>query len=158
MSIGINWGEIWAPVWKSVWTQTPPVVEPEVVEPPSGGWLFLNTYGAELQRRRALERRRKELEEETEKIPDDLDRSIAQLLREQEAKDEKRYQLKRLGRLAKANADIEAVRKYSERVAKAYEAALKTESLKALDRLDKELRRAHEEEEALLMSLFMFLD
>lgn len=125
---------------------------------PSGGWLtFINTYEQQAERRRREARKRKELEEETEQIQDATDRQIAQLLREQEAKDAKRADLERLAALAKANADIESARRYSERVARAYEAALKSESIKALDRLDKELRKAREEEEALLLSL-LFLD
>lgn len=124
----------------------------------SGGWKFLYPYESHLRKRREDERKRQEIEDETEQIPDELDRSIAQLLREQEAIDAKRADLKRLADLAKQNADLEAARRYSEKVAKALEVALNTESTKALSRLDKELRKAREEEEALIMSMMMLLD
>lgn len=134
------------------------VVAPVADESATGGWLFLNYYEAELQRRKARERRRKELEEETERIEDDLDRNIAQLLREQEAKDEKRKDLERLAIIAKQNADLEAARQYSERVAKAYERALVQGNFSALEALDRELKRAAEEEEFLMMALMLLVD
>jgi hypothetical protein len=130
-------------------------------ESPTGGWLFLNLYEGELQRRKALERERKHLEEETEQIEDDLDRNIAQLLREQEAIDEKRDNLKRLAEIAKQNANLEAARQYSERVAAAYVKAIteaNASNLKALANLDKELQLAREEEEFLIMALLMLAE
>lgn len=134
------------------------VVAAQVESDVSGGWAtFLNTYERQIQRRREEARKRQELEEETERIPDPVDRSIAQLLREQEALDAKRADLRSTLDLARANADIEAARRYSDRVAAALEAALKTETAKALARLEKELRKASEEEEALLLAVMLTL-
>lgn len=127
-------------------------------EQPSGGWLFLNQYEAEQRRRRARARKRKELEEASEQIEDALDRNIALLMREQEAKDEKRKDLERLGSLAKQNADLEAARAYSERVATAFARAVTQGNYSALEALDRELRRASEEEEFLLTAIMMLLD
>lgn len=124
----------------------------------TGGWLFLNQYEAELKRRRARDRRLRELEEETERIEDRVDREIAQLLRVQEAKDEKREDFDRLARLAKANADIEAARQYSERVATAFARAITKGNYSALEALDRELRRAREEEEFMVSALLLMLD
>jgi hypothetical protein len=89
-----------------------------VDEQASGGWdYFVSSYEQELQRRRSERKKREELEEATEQIQDSLDRQIAYLLREQEAKDDRRNELERLASLARSNADLEAARQYSEKVA-----------------------------------------
>lgn len=121
----------------------------------SGGWAFLNTYELQLARRRDAAKKRRELEEETEQIEDATDREIAQLLRVQEAKDDKRKDLEQLALLAKQNADLEAARQYSERVAEAYARVLEDGNREAIAALDRELQQAREEEEALLMQMFM---
>lgn len=123
-----------------------------VTDQPTGGWLFLNSYEAELQRKRARARRRKELEEESEQIQDAIDRQIAQLLRVQEAKDEKREDLKRLERLAKEHADLEAAKAYSAAVGAAYAAALEKGTTSALSRLERELKKARDEEEFMALA------
>lgn len=132
--------------------------EPVTEDRPAGGWLFLNTYESELQRRRARARLRKKLEEETERIEDEIDRQIAQLLRVQEAKDDKREELARLKELARTNADLEAARRYSEAVGAAYAAAIAKGTLEALAKLDRELKKATEEEHAALLLTLMMLD
>lgn len=126
---------------------------------PVGGWLtFLNTYEQQSARRREEARKRRELEEETEQIEDSTDREIAQLLRVQEAKDAKRANLARLTELARQNADLEAARQYSERVAKAYQAVLEKGSIAAAERLEKELRKAREEEDFLLLAIMLLIE
>lgn len=127
-----------------------------VVESPSGGWLtFLNTYEQQLVRRREERKKQQQLEEETEQIPDDTDRQIAQLLREQEAKDARRAELQRLSELVEQNASVEAAKQYSEKVGAAYARALTQGNYSALEALERELRKAREEEEALLLQAFM---
>lgn len=134
-------------------TVTPAPVQSEQ---PTGGWLSLiNTYEMQLARRREDARRRRELEAETERIEDATDREIAQLLRVQEAKDDKRKALADLGRIAKQNADLEGARLYSEQVAEAYARVLETGNRRAIAALDQELQKAREEEEALLMQMFL---
>jgi beta-lactam-binding protein with PASTA domain len=132
--------------------------EPETEQQATGGWLFWNVYELELQQRRAREKKRKELEEETEQIQDDLDRAIAQELRKQEAIDEKRNDIERLREIAKANADLEQARQYSERVATAYARALAKGTFSSLEALDRELKRAKEEEDFLATAVMMLLD
>lgn len=123
---------------------------------PSGGWLtFLNTYEQQLARRRQDAKRRRELEEETERIEDATDREIAQLLRVQEAKDERRSELQTLSESARQAADIEAARAYSDAVAEAYARVLAEGNLTAAIALDLELQKAREEEEALLMQMLL---
>lgn len=129
---------------------------PVITDQPSGGWpIFATLYEAEVHRRKLRAKQRKEDEEESESIPDKLDRSIALLLREQEAKDERRQDLERLATLAKQHTDLEAVREYSSRVATAYERAVKQGNFSALAALDRELQRATEEEELLLLAILM---
>lgn len=128
-----------------------------VFEQPSGGWPFLYTYESELNRRRDEARRRRDLEEESERIPDEVDRSIALLLREQEAKDAERQNLERLATLARQNADVEAARQYSEKVAKAFARALAQENYSAIEALDRELRKAREAEEETLLTVTLML-
>jgi mevalonate kinase len=137
------------------WLATQAVVTPEQ---PSGGWGFLNSYHAELQRRKALAKKRRELEEETEQIQDALDRNIAQLMREQEAIDEKKKDLERLGEIARAQADLEAAKAYSERVAIAYARAITKGTYSALEALDRELQRAQEENEFLAEAVRILID
>jgi hypothetical protein len=124
----------------------------------SGGWKFLGFYDSETQRRRALAKKRKKLEEETEEIQDGLDKAIALLLREQEAKDEKRDNLARLQELAQSDADLNAARAYSERVATAYARALTKGTYSALEALDRELDRARTEEEFLMEAVRLLVD
>lgn len=124
----------------------------------AGGWGFLNLYDAERQRRRARARRRKDLEEESERIENAVEREIARLLRKQEAEDDRRQELQRLAELARADADIEAARQYSERVATAYARALAKGNYSALEALERELRRAAEEEEWLLNATMALLN
>jgi hypothetical protein len=119
----------------------------------SGGWGFLNLYEAELNRRRRLEKRRKELEAETEQIPNTTDREIAEFFRHQERLDEKRAELDALAELVKDNDDLDEAREYSEEVARAYVEAFLTGNRKAVAELDKELQKALEDEEFLLMVL-----
>lgn len=149
MAWGASWGEAWGTSWSAA----------TVAETPTtGGWLFLNSFEAELQKRRERERRRKELEAEVDGIQDELDRDIAQLLHEQEAIDQRKADLERLGQLARVQADIDAARQYSERVAKAYERAVEKGTYSALEALDRELSRAREEEEFLVLAMMLLAD
>ena len=132
--------------------------EPVSDEQPSGGWKFLSSYESELQRRRTRKKERDELEAETEQIQDELDRNIALLMREQEAKDDKRKDFERLADLARQSADLEAARQYSERVATAYARAIDKGTFSAVEALDRELSRAREEEEFLLTALLLLAD
>jgi hypothetical protein len=124
---------------------------------PTGGWLFLNDYDAEIRRRHRRKKELEELEAESEQIQNELDRAIALELRKQEALDEKRDNLSRLSGLLAA-ADLDAARQYSERVATAYARAITQGNFSAMEALDRELQRAREEEEFMMSSLMLLLD
>lgn len=150
------WAEsVWADeIWREGEAPEQPVeAAPEVQ--PTGGWLFLNLYEAELQRRRAREQKQRELAESVDEIQDALDRDIALLLHEKDAIEAKRVDLERLGELAKVEADIQAAKQYSERVAVAYQRAIEKGTYSALEALDRELTRAKEEEEFLVLSVLL---
>jgi hypothetical protein len=120
-----------------------------------GGWApFLSKYEKDLERRRRRDRERRLLELETAEIQDELDRAIAQELRKQEALDAKRQDLDRLSALART-ADLEAARQYSERVAVAFARAVTQGNFSAMEALDRELQRARDEEEFLMLSMLM---
>ena len=121
----------------------------------TGGWLFLNEYQLEQQRRKKKERQRQELEAETEQIAEQVDRQIAQFLREQEAIDDRREELARLKALVQADRDLKAAEAYSERVAIAYQAALEKGSRAALLKLEKEIKLAMDEEEDFMLIALM---
>ena len=97
------------------------------------------------------------IKEEAEQIEDRTDREIAELLHRQQAEDERRAYLHRLGELAKASPDITAARDYSDRVARAYERAVVVGNFSALEALDRELKRAMEEEEFLMTATLMLI-
>lgn len=119
-----------------------------------GGWFaFLNTYEHRLANRRDEERRRQEAE--ADEIEDKLDRQIAELLRKQEAQDAKRAELEQVAALARQNADLESARQYSERVGRAYQAVLEKGSASAVERLERELKRAKDEEEFLMLVIML---
>ncbi len=132
--------------------------QPESDQVTGGGWAFWNDYEAEQQRRRARARKRKELEEESEQIQNELDRAIALELRKQEALDDKRKDLERLRSIAQKHADLDAAQRYSERVATAYARVLVKGNYSALEALDRELRRAKEEDEFLLNAAMLLLE
>lgn len=129
-----------------------------VVEEGGGGWIFLNQYESEQQRRRLAKKRLEELERETELIEDVLDKQIAKEFRRDEARAEREQELERLYELVRKNRDLKAVEAYSERVAKAYERVLKQGNFSALEALDREIARAIEEEDFLLIATLMILN
>ena len=127
-----------------------------VQEQPTGGWI--RGYERELARRRIAKLKQIRREEETEEIQDKIDREIAELIVAQEAKDEHRQELERLSALLKSNKDAESIRQYGERVMKAYERALLQGNFSALEAFDREISRAREEEEFLLLSILFLLN
>ena len=124
------------------------------VETPSGGWGWFNRADAERARRISDRRKRKEDDEEVESIPDAIDREIAALLREQEAKDAERAELERLRSLARSydGGDIDA------RFARALDKAANARTLAAARMLDMEVARIREEEEFLMTALLAVID
>jgi hypothetical protein len=127
----------------------------EAPQPPAqdtitgGGWYWL--YDAELQRRKRRKRELDEAKEAVEKIDDRVDREIAELLQKQQREDEKRQNLERLRSLAAEFPRSDA----PPRVAAALDRVRERQSLSALLKLDKELKRMLEEEELAVMMMLL---
>lgn len=142
---------VWTP---STFSPSAPLVTP--VDQPSGGWErhhhFYYDFDAHRQRRidrdRDLERR----EREAEKL-ETVDREIARLLHEQEAKDAEKADLARLQALADQYAGTrqEIPRQIAATLLKAQEERSKN----ALEQLAREMERMLEEEEMALMVLLL---
>jgi Skp family chaperone for outer membrane proteins len=132
------------------------------VDQPTAGYdrryrKFDSAYRREQRRRRRLKELQDELEAETEALPKGIDREIALLLRQQEAKDLKRQELARLKRLADNSAAQEAIRSHGERVAKALERAVTVGNYSALAALDREIARARDEEESVMFAVTLLI-
>ena len=117
----------------------------------TGGFIY--AYEREQARRRRERKKRQELEDEAERIEEETSREIARLLHEQEAKDARRAELQRLSELVDTYARRGTEAALSERVQKAISKAASKQTTWALYALERELRRAHEEEEFLLSAL-----
>jgi hypothetical protein len=113
---------------------------------PSGG--FLGAYDAWRAQRDRNERRRQEEAEEVEAISDEVSREIAKELREEERLEE----LRRLARLAEVYPATD-IQDAKARVA--LERALERQTVAAFEALDRELRRAREEEEFVLLAVLL---
>lgn len=119
----------------------------------SGGYGFWNEYDREQIRRKRRRKELADLEAERERIEDEQAREIAKLLQEQEAKDARREELQRLSSLVASYSQANAPSELSPRVQKAIAVAAERQTTWALMALDRELRRAREEEEFLLEAL-----
>jgi beta-lactam-binding protein with PASTA domain len=106
-----------------------------------GFWPEYDRHAAERRRRK---REQEEREAEAERIQDELDRQIAQLMREQEAKDAERVELTRLQKLADtySGKKLGLPKKVSDALINAYE----MRSRNALEQLQREIERANEDE------------
>lgn len=126
-------------------------VAPVAADTFTGG--FVVAYERELARRRRERKKRQEREEEAQRIEEETSREIARFLHEQEAKDARRAELQRLSELVDTYARRGTEAALSERVQKAISKAATKQTAWALYALERELRRAHEEEEFLLSAL-----
>lgn len=162
MAIGAIWGEIWGPIWNTaIWSQDAvepepepaPQAEPEVF---TGGFVY--AFERERARRERERREQLEREEEARQIEEETTRQIALLLREQEAKDARRAELARLSDLVARFAGRGDEAALSPRVEKALRTAAAKQTAWALFQLERELARAHEEEQFILEALRIALD
>lgn len=132
-------------------SDAPPAEPEEPAETFTGGFAF--AFEREMLRRKREERERLEREEESERIEEETTRKIALLLREQEAKDARRAELARLSDLVARFARGSDEAALSERVQKAIRTAGAKQTAWSLFQLEREMRRAQEEEEFILQAL-----
>ncbi len=120
----------------------------------SGGFYF--DFELHRERRRKRQQELDEAEEEAEKLQNKIDREIAELLHEQERKDEKRKDLERIKSLVKRYESVTPAEISSERVLKALTEAKKKATTANLERLQREFERMVQEEDDFL-ALVMIL-
>ena len=136
--------------------QAPEPESPTATESFSGG--FVVAYEREVARRRRERKKRQEREEEAERIEEETTREIARLLHEQEAKDARRAELQRLSELVDTYARRGTQATLNDRVEKAIQKAAAKQTVWSLYALERELKRAHEEEEFILSALQFVID
>jgi len=120
--------------------------------PRGGGWWA--AFERDYERHKARRKREEEENAEAEAIPDVVSREIAQLLREQEAKDAERAELERLRSIARAYDGGEIDAKFN----RALEVAANARSLAAARVLAQEVARVREEEEFLMAATTLILN
>ena len=125
---------------------------PASAEQPSGGWW--QAFERDYERHKARRKREEEENAEIEAIPDVVSREIAQLLREQEAKDAERAELERLRSIARSYDGGEIDAKFN----RALEVAANARSLAAARVLAQEVARVREEEEFLMTAALLVID
>ena len=125
-----------------------------VVATDTGGGFHLDFANFEMNRGRR--KRREEIEEEVEAIPDQVAREIATLIKVNEAKDEERADLARLQALADryASKGVDVPRPMLASVLKAHEERTRN----ALEQMQREAAHMLEEEEAAVISMLMLDD
>lgn len=130
----------------------------EDADQPTGGWGFYNDYQIELNRRRRETREQERREREAQEIQNETDRKIAIEQRRIEAAERREAELSRVGEFSQRYQSVTARKHLGERVAIAYERAAVQGNRSALEALDREMHRATEEEEFLMMATLMVLE
>lgn len=128
------------------------------VTAPTGGWEKLSQFDDHIQRKREQEQQRQKTLEAIEQIESPVDLEIARLLQKdaQTAETEQRLaSLEQLIAINFRNADLPKVKAFNEKVAKAFVRASVQGNFSAIQAFERELERAIEEEEFLLIMLIM---
>ena len=141
------------------WTPTGNLVDTDAattITPAGGGWMplsdFYDRYKVEQKER---EEERKRIKADIAVIEDDTDAQIAKLLHEQMEREAREQELTELeAYVAKSYADPQVLAvEYNEKVAKAYVRAAAQMNFSAMEALERELDRAIEEEEFLMIAM-----
>lgn len=128
------------------------------VTAPSGGWDFMMKFEDFREKREKDKSEREKVREEIEAIKDETDREIAQILQKDLALESREKELKDLEFLVATtfrNEDIEKAKAHSERVAKAFVRAAVQSNRSAVEALEREMDRAREEDEFLLIAMMV---
>lgn len=119
------------------------------VEQNSGGYSW-RWFDQEMLRRKKKKREQEEAEERAQALQDKIDRELAAELRKAEKERERINELKRLAELAQKN--IKQVEALEPKVLKALERAIIQGNYSAMEAFEREVSRAREEEEFLLLA------
>ena len=124
-------------------------------EQPSGGWWY--AYDFEYEQRKRKKKELEALEAKAKQIQDAIDRELAKELRKQEKEQERLAELKRLAKLADKHKE-ELEQTLSQKAIFAVEQAIIKGTYSAMERLEREMRKAKEEEEFLLNAAIIILN
>ena len=121
----------------------------------SGGFFF--DYDREQFRRRKERKRLEELEEEAQKIQDDLDKALALEFRKKEREESRIQELQVLTRLAREHkAEVDRV--FNENVIKAANRAIMDQGFSQMEMLERLIDKQQQEEEFLLEAARIFFN
>ena len=125
----------------------------------SGGarpWAMLGIYDRYSEEKRQREAEQRQVHEKVRAIKDKTDAEIARHMHEQLEYEARTEEIGKLEVLVKAGHDqreAELARAYNAGVAKAYERALQIGTFAAVEAFEREMERAMEEEEFLLLAI-----
>lgn len=139
------------------WTPTGNLVDANAVieTAPSGGFMVRGVFDSLADRKRRKLKKLKEDIEEIEELPA-VDREIAQLLHQDDENELIESSLKELENLVKSNITASQIeQEFSERVAKAFTRAAIQGNFSALEALEREMDRAREEEDFLMLAMIV---
>jgi len=123
----------------------------------SGGWAFLGIYDRYKERKTEREKQEQETVKHIKEL-EGIDSEIAELLHIDEVRARQDLEIAELEQLVAdsfRNKEIAAAKAYSEKVAKAYIRAVQQGNYSAYQALEREMDRAREEEDFLLLALAM---
>ena len=129
-----------------------------VIETPTGGWMFVGVFDDFRRRKIEDEEERKEKEQQIAVIESPVDREIANILQSEQRIADREKELQRLESLVAqsfSNKDLPLAKAYNERVAKAFVRAAVQGNFSAVEALEREMERAREDEEFLLLAMVM---
>lgn len=119
----------------------------------SGGHGWRNQYDAQVQRKRAGTRRRKQYRKAVAKIPDRVDREIAQFFRKDAERAERDQEIAEMRALVVAGYDYKQFGLIDETLADYYLRAREKGTFSAVEAFERKLEEVIEEEEFLLLAL-----
>lgn len=120
-----------------------------------GGWAYLYDYEYEYRKKKKKEL--KELQEKAERIQNKLDRELALELRKQEKEQYRIEELRRLTKLAEDHQE-ELKQVVSQKALKAVESAIIKQTYSAMERMEREIAKAREEEAFLMQAASIILN
>jgi len=137
--------------WGALNTWIVPQVDEEAN---SGGFWF--RYEQEQYRRQDAKRKRKKAKEKAKEIQSDLDRALALAQREIEEREARDAELERLTKLIKTHrAEVTEINAH---IWAMTERAIEKNTFAAMEILDREVRKLHDEEQFLMMAAEIFLN
>jgi hypothetical protein len=132
--------------------------KPTPVVTPVGGWFMHGLYDRYRDQHRQGEEESRKAKEAISEIEDETDAEIARLLHKKldyEARTKEIEALEAMVSTGYTARQAQYAREYNERVALAYEKAAREKTFAALEKFEREMEHAIEEEEFLLLALMM---